>query len=296
MPLRWARMGRTRSCPHQGEEKAQRTNKIMILPHMERLRWKIRVMQTKEKKINLFNTNARSSWPKIQSFVDCMTELESDLAIVMETWLPRGECLEKKTEELLLGNNLKTLARSRAAGLRGVNHGTVAIVVNNTTMKIEKKSFDNPDDLEILAATATLSGLKRKIGIIAAYILPGYAVPRGRACLEKISDLVHDFKNRLDEPLIIVGGDFNQWVLSRELEDFLDLWDLNAGPTRGDRRIDLIFSNLPEERTVAGILPPLETEGEEAVQSDHRVLHIKTDFDRSLKKKVEKYSLSSMYA
>ena len=39
---------------------------------------------------SMVNTNARSLCPKIRSLLDCFSELNTDLAILTETWLTSG--------------------------------------------------------------------------------------------------------------------------------------------------------------------------------------------------------------
>ena len=109
--------------------------------------------------------------------------------------------------------------------------------------------------------------LDRPLFVVAAYIPPGYAVPRGRACLQHINDLVLDIKTKHRDPYILVAGDFNQWDIA------LDLEEVPTPPTRADRHIDRIFTNWPWEIHESGCVPPLETEleGEAKTYSDHRV-------------------------
>ena len=238
----------------------------------------------------MINTNARSLSPKIISLVHGFEEMNLNIAVITETWFPKGQALEQKAEDLLLGEGLRMAARSREPGAAGFSHGGVAVIWNNT-VSLSKHSFPNPEQFEILALTGTIHGCERKIIIIAAYIPPGYAVPRGRACLEKISDLVIELTEKMDGAYLIVTGDFNQWKLGDTLADFPTLWELNAGPTRGDRRIDLIFSNFDQNCTSGKIMRPLETELVEGVQtsSDHNVVWMGAKIDKKPRKKVEKY-------
>ena len=51
-------------------------------------------------------------------------------------------------------------------------------------------------------------------------------------------------KRRLDDSLIIVTSDFNQWDIDTTLADSIDLGLVNIGPTRGSRAIDKFFVNF----------------------------------------------------
>ena len=40
------------------------------------------------------------------------------------------------------------------------------------------------------------------------------------------------------DPYTIVSGDFNHWDIASDLEDFVDITETTAGPTKGGRAID----------------------------------------------------------
>ena len=63
----------------------------------------------------LINTNARSLCPKIDSLVDCITETDTQIAVVSETWLQSGTQLNHKIEDLALGSGLGMTCRNRDA-------------------------------------------------------------------------------------------------------------------------------------------------------------------------------------
>ena len=83
--------------------------------------------------------------------------------------------------------------------------------MRDATTKANIYQFPNPEKFEVLPLSVTLAGVGRKLFVVAAYIPPGYTVGRGRACLQHIADIVLMIKNRHDDPLLLVAGDFNQW-------------------------------------------------------------------------------------
>ena len=68
--------------------------------------------------------------------------------------------------------------------------------------------------------------------------------------------------------------------MEEHLHDFPDLIEHHVGPTRGDRSIDRIFSNL--RVAVSGTVPPLETDLIDGVskKSDHKVAFVQSELDR----------------
>ena len=99
--------------------------------------------------------------------------------------------------------------------------------------------------------------------------------------MDFMAGMVTQAKIRLDDPLIVLAGDFNQWKMEEPLSDFPDVVENAVGPTRGDRCIDRVFSNLPGV-SVTGTLPPLETDvdGTAARNSDHKISFVQADIPR----------------
>ena len=234
--------------------------------------------------INVINTNARSLRPKIASFVRCFANLTLTFAIISETWLAGGSRLERESEDLLLGHGLSIHYLNRAPSANGVAHGGVAIVSRHSTTKAASLPFPNPDCFEVLPVIMTETSIRRKFYLVAAYIPPGYAVPRGKACLEHIRNLVLHIKNIAQTPpYVLVAGDFNQWEVGEALQDYPDLVEIQTPPTRQDRNIDRIFLNWHDDVTDSGCLPPLETEEREdgtTAQSDHLIQYVCSRLDK----------------
>ena len=140
----------------------------------------------------------------------------------------------------------------------GVAYGGVAVFFKEEKCRLKPVNLvDNPDDFEILSAIGTLQGHTRKVVIIACYIPPNYNMTRGTGCLDYIQSLVIEAKRRYKDPYVIISGDFNQWDLGYVMEEFRDIKETVAGPTRGSRRIDRTFSNLDRVQD-KGILNPLQ--------------------------------------
>ena len=137
-----------------------------------------------------------------------------------------------------------------------------------------------------------VTGVKRSFFVIAAYIPPGYAVPRGKACLQHVADLVLEIKNKHTDVYILVGGDFNQWDIGDKLSEFQDMEEIPSPPTRGNRKIDKIFINWADNVIDSGCLPPLESElqGDKRTYSDHMVQYACSRVETREKIKWEKYT------
>ena len=227
--------------------------------------------ENKDVDFNILNTNARSLRPKINSLIDCINEMSATFVVITETWFSDGTDLELETENLLLGHAISIVTRNRTLPPNGLAHGGVAILARDANTKMKVVKYDNESDYEVLVVSASVQRLKRKVFIIGAYIPPGYDTERARGCMQYISDVVLDIKEKHDSPLICVSGDFNQWQVEQHLADYPDLIEILTPPTRNNRRIDRIFMNwTPHE---SGCLSPLETDGVglDKRTSDHRI-------------------------
>ena len=227
--------------------------------------------------LNIINTNARSLRPKLSSFINCFMNLTLALAIVSETWLANGSGLEREAENLLLGHGLRLTSLNRNPHQSsGVAYGGVAVITRDAISKVSEYKIDNPLGFEVLPLCVTIKNVRRKLYVVAAYIPPNYTVPRGRDCLQHISDIILDIKRRHDDPLILVAGDFNQWEVGEALADYDDLEEIITPATRGTRRIDRVFMNWTEDVEDSGCLPPLETNNPDGnnTKSDHLIQYV----------------------
>ena len=225
--------------------------------------------------LNIINTNARSLRPKINSFIDYFNEIEATIGIVTETWFSDGEKLDKQAEDLLLGSGIGGNFVNRKPGNAGFSHGGVAVLHRENCTRAKLYKFANPSEFEVLPVCMSVNGIKRKLVVIGVYIPPGYTVAKGKDCLQYVNDLVLDIKTKVEDPLICVGGDFNQWGIGDSLVDYPDLAEILTPPTRDTRRIDKIYINWLEDLERADCLPPLETlaldESGRKAYSDHLV-------------------------
>ena len=158
-------------------------------------------------------------------------------------------------------------------------------------MVLKEVKLHNPSMIEVVMAAGSVKGCPRRIAVIACYIPPNYTVPKGRQAMQFASGAVAEAKRRFNDPIIVLSGDFNQWRIEDHLADFPDLSEHDVGPTRGDRCIDRIFSNLSV--SVSGTVPPLETDlvnGAAVCKSDHRVAFVQSTVDRVVASKVMSYS------
>ena len=229
----------------------------------------------------LINTNARSLCPKVNSLIDCCSELDCHLAVVTETWLGDSPSEAQDLEDLRLSTGIATIALNRPP-VGGVTYGGVAIMYREASLTLKDMKYPNPDKFETIYAAGSIKGHGRKLVVIAAYMPPGDRVPRARACIRHITEMISEAKRKFSEPLIVLAGDFNQWPIQEAVQDFVDMSEVAVGPTRGSRAIDRVFVNFGQAVTAKGTVEPLETEsdGGQVRQSDHRVAYVRSKLQK----------------
>ena len=204
-----------------------------------------------------------------------MTEIEADVAVVTETWM-QDSSVSDTTIDAAGEHGLDAIVLNRQiAAANGRQYGGVAIFGRASSTKLKPIEMQNPDNFEVLCAAGKVNKIKEKVVVIAVYMPPNYTKVRADACLEYVSDVVSEVKRRFESPLITVAGDWNQWDVSRVLDDHPDLSEVDHGPTRGGRKIDKFLVNFARSVVESDVLPPLD-DGYGRL-SDHSIAYFKTE-------------------
>ena len=150
-------------------------------------------MTNKRTEINFITTNARSLSPKINSLVDCFSDLDISFAIITESWLKHNKEMKEGYYDLELGEGMKIIHRSRRSN-RGRNAGGgVAIVYDKDRIKLKEFKFRHGKS-EIVCATGKLPGNPRPIAVIGVYISTRNTRKQDNEALECISNLILKLK------------------------------------------------------------------------------------------------------
>ena len=230
--------------------------------------------------------------PKTKSLLDCITELDTDFALLTETWL-QDEHLDKLKQDLSLGSGLGLEALNRKPGANGVAYGGVAVVWRESVGNLSRVTIKNPEAYEVIATAVSLKGHSRKLVLIACYIPPEYSRVRGNGALEFIENVVVELKRRFKDPYLVIGGDFNHWRIDEALGNFPGVKEIEIGPTRGSRSIDRLFVNVSRSVKQSGTFFPLETEEDElglTKKSDHKIVFCKIALKRRKTYRWESYT------
>ena len=69
--------------------------------------------------------------------------------------------------------------------------------------------------------------------------------------------MIHLFKSKYVDPVIIMAGDWNRADTNIALEDFPSIVQIMSAPTRGDELLDITFTNVPSAVTLVEVCMPL---------------------------------------
>ena len=167
-------------------------------------------------------------------------------------------------DEINNNKGLGIIACNRTGRRRG---GGVAIVFDKNKLTLEEHRFKK-DGIEIVVGKGNITGQKRSIFIFCIYLPPNLLISRVRHANELINREVDRIKTLVDNPIIILGGDLNQFGIANTHIDSPEILEINSPPTRKGFRLDLISSNINPYLDEIRTLAPLESE---ACPSDHDI-------------------------
>ena len=165
----------------------------------------------------------------------------------------------------------KILQRNRD-GRRKTRGGGVALAFRTATSTFKERKFKNPSNLEILCAVGSVGNIKRKVVVFVVYVPPDSKAATVEAVRDLLGLELAAAKVAFGDPVLVVCGDMN----GRRIDGAFDVDDqislVGTGNTRGDKMLDLVFTNAAQHFVFAGTRPPLETES--GIVSDHRCVEV----------------------
>ena len=93
--------------------------------------------------------------------------------------------------------------------------------------------------------------------------------------LTGVEECVRKAKTESHDPYILIGGDMNKHDFAPAVAPFPDIKEMMSPPTRGDARLDRVYSNLDEYIKDVTTHPPLSSNT--GTDSDHKVLAFTAD-------------------
>ena len=203
--------------------------------------------------LNIACANARSVVEKIDSVITLFEENSLHIAILTETWLSSKHCPPRVLADLTVGANLNFIRRDR--GSRG---GGVAICYDPTRIRMNGFSTGkNESKCEVVCAVGNCTLTKRKIAALTVYLPPNIDANKLAASLQIITDTIDKLLSKYVDPIILLGGDFNNKNLAPITDMFKELKPILAGATRNGVSLDEVYTNVAGYIKQKEILHPL---------------------------------------
>ena len=209
--------------------------------------------------------NARLLAPKMTSLIDYMYDLRCDFAVINETWFKGGKKLLGELSDIEQAAGIKFICKNRPS--KSARGGGVAIAFSSTNCNLKRKPIKTK--YEIVGAVGKIRKVERQFAVFSVYVPPKTKSAEFGELCEDLAAALIQVKTSIKNPILIVGGDFNNRDPSPAFKAVGGLVRVPSGPTRGDATLDLVFTNSLEflVGNTAETFPPLESE--DGLSSDH---------------------------
>ena len=204
------------------------------------------------------------------ALVDLFDETSMSAALITETWLTKNVISNARSEDLEYGENISLIRKDRG-GRKG---GGVAIAYNNTNLSLsEVELVGAKRSHEIVAAKGRDIASGKELLLISVYLPPSTGKSEVKSIAKVVSENISRFKMASTDIKTIVAGDLNKKNFSSAINDFPLIKKKKTGPTRKNKVLDVVFTDLdPCDVT---LLSPIETEN--GVPSDHKTILCSAD-------------------
>ena len=201
----------------------------------------------KEFGLKLLLTNTVSLAPKINEIRCCVLDWKPDVACFTETWLH-----DSINDNHTYIPEYNFISKNRTTGI----HGGVGLYIKDS-IKFRSLAHLQVNSIEVLWAWLGPKMLPR--GVPCVIIGTIYRPPNANdnEMLDYLSTTLTTIEGHYPGCGIFLAGDFNRLTVSRPSTQFR-MKQLIRSPTRGDRILDLVLTNLPQiyDKNSVQILPP----------------------------------------
>ena len=155
-------------------------------------------------------TNARSIEYKIESLCDQINVYSVAAVFVSETWLKTEVNFARVKEKLELDKGLKIHSYNRPGKRVG---GGVCLISDPRKIKLEENKFTRRS-YEICSAKGKVLGINRSVVLYCLYLPPNLGQKKAEEASNLISENITKMNVELNDPIIIIAGDVNQYGIA----------------------------------------------------------------------------------
>ena len=187
-----------------------------------------------------------------------------------ETWL--SEC---DTDNSVSISGFNIVRGDRTDASQKSRGGGVCMYINERYCKnISLKEHYCDENIELIVVALRPFYMPREFNqqfVVTTYIPPS---SNYNLASNKLVEIINNIEDTSPDAVIMISGDFNQCTTENCLINYQQYVDL---PTRGDRTLDLFFSNIKNAYKVNKLIP--------LGASDHDILHMIPKYKQCLKTK-----------
>ena len=232
-----------------------------------------------DNQINVVPSEYCASLLLSNALIEAFDSLNLNVACITETWFKPGAELTSRLESIEGEHGIRVVHQSRDGRSRR-SAGGVTIAFRTGVCNLRKRELKSrKEGQEILCMTGKIGKVPKKVAVMVVYVPPDTKAAKFRELCDTLVSEISAVKVALGDPVIYVAGDFNHRDVGPSLLLAANLTLVPTGPTRGGNTLDLIYSNVGNERAEAEVLPPLNTPT--GVESDHKSVYIKDVFPPS---------------
>ena len=129
---------------------------------------------------------------------------------------------------------------------------------------------------EVVCAVGQVGKLQRKFVVFVIYVPPTTRAGELLLLKESMVAEITAAKLAFNDPVILVGRDFNRRDFEGSFGDAEELLRIETPPTRGQQTLDIFYTNVGQNVVETAVLPPLETVG--GGLSDHKCVYVAARF------------------
>lgn len=181
-------------------------------------------------------SNVMSLAPKIDEVGVFLSEHNLDVFCVTETWLK-----DSISDNVINVNNYSIARKDRSLA----QHGGVCIYIKNSINYTILREYEDPNSAEVLWVKLTPNRLPRGYSCLVVGVIYHPPTANDQILINYLLDALSRIECSIPNAGFILAGDFNRADISQLTCQF-HVCQMVPFPTRGERILDLVLTNLVE--------------------------------------------------
>ena len=235
---------------------------------------KRKAQRIRDIELNFQIMNCQSLKMKLGSLADNFIMNKCAFILTNETWFKKGDKQLKSMLTRLEDEHSISCIRKDRKLKNGLAHGGVAVFYDTDRCSFKKLNLNalrgDARDFEILPVRGNLKGVQRELVIFSCYLPPKINKTGMDRLLESLTDAISEAKAKVDNPWVVVAGDWNRYKTDLISTMFPDLTVYPTDPTRGTATLDYSFTNFNDLTTRAEVSFPVQSNHS---KSDHGIVN-----------------------